>query len=167
MGLRHGRALDLSWNPLSIPTSGMKLSDPYNRSMTLSGKTALVTGASRGLGRAIALRLARDGAAVAVNYLERAATAESLAEEIRSGGGKAIAVQANVGDAAEVRAMVERAVRELGPFDILINNAGVMRRGDIGDFDFSQMEGMRNTNVDGLVNATRAVIDGMKQRRFG
>jgi 3-oxoacyl-[acyl-carrier protein] reductase len=135
--------------------------------MPLTGKTALVTGASRGLGRAIALRLARDGAAVAVNYRERAATAESLVEEIRSGGGKAIAVQADVGDAAQVRAMVERATGELGPFDILINNAGVMRRGDLDDFDFSQMEGMRNTNVDGLVNVTRAVIDGMKLRKFG
>ena len=114
--------------------------------MTLSGKTALVTGASRGLGRATALRLARDGAAVAVNYRERAAEAESLAEEIRAGGGKAIAVQANVGDAAQVRSMVERAGRELGPLDILINNAGVARRGDLGDFDWSQMEGMRNTN---------------------
>src|SRR2546421_10700566 len=112
MGFRHGRALDLSRNPLPITTSGIKLSDPYNRAMTLSGKTALVTGASRGLGRAIALRLARDGAAVALNYRERGADAESLAEEIRSGGGKAIAVQANVGDAGQVRAMVERAVRE-------------------------------------------------------
>src|SRR5438094_8817629 len=120
--------------------------------MTLSGKTALVTGASRGLGRATALRLARDGAAVAVNYRERAAEAESLAEEIRSSGGKAIAVQANVGDAAQVRSMVERSVGELGPLDILFNNVGVMRRGDRGDVEFSKMEAMRNTKVDGLVN---------------
>jgi 3-oxoacyl-[acyl-carrier protein] reductase len=135
--------------------------------MTLSGKTALVTGASRGLGRAIAGRLARNGAAVAVNYRERAAEAESLVAEIRSLGGKAIAIQANVGDAAQVRSMVERTSRELGPLDILINNAGVLRRGDLADFDFSLMEGMRNTNVDGLVAVTRAVVDGMKQRKFG
>jgi NAD(P)-dependent dehydrogenase (short-subunit alcohol dehydrogenase family) len=135
--------------------------------MSLTGKTALVTGASRGLGRAIALRLAEDGAAVVVNYRERAAEAESVALEIVSKGGKAIAVQAPVADAAQVRSMVERAGRELGPVDILINNAGVMRRGDLGDFEWSQMEGMRNTNVDGLVNVTRAVVDGMKQRKFG
>src|SRR6266511_2800572 len=116
--------------------------------MTLSGKTALVTGASRGLGRAIAARLARDGAAVAVNYRERAAEAESLVEEIRSRGGKSIAIQANVGDAAQVRSMVERASSELGPLDILINNAGVMRRCDLSDSDYSQMEAMRKTNVD-------------------
>jgi NAD(P)-dependent dehydrogenase (short-subunit alcohol dehydrogenase family) len=135
--------------------------------MTLSGKTALVTGASRGLGRAIALRLALDGAAVAVNYRERAAEAESLSQEIRSKGGKAIALQAHVADRAQVQAMVERAGKELGPVDILVNNAGVMRRGDLGDFEWSQMEGMRATNVDGLVNVTRAVVDGMKQRKFG
>jgi NAD(P)-dependent dehydrogenase (short-subunit alcohol dehydrogenase family) len=135
--------------------------------MTLSGKTALVTGASRGLGRAIALRLALDGAAVALNYRERAAEAESVAQEIRSKGGKAIALQAHVADRVQVQAMVERAGRELGPVDILVNNAGVMRRGDLGDFEWSQMEGMRATNVDGLVNVTRAVVDGMKQRKFG
>jgi 3-oxoacyl-[acyl-carrier protein] reductase len=135
--------------------------------MSLSGKIALVTGASRGLGRAIALRLAQEGAAVAVNYRERVAEAESVAQEIRSKGGKAIALQAHVADAAQVRSMVERASRDLGPVDILVNNAGVMRRGDLGDFEWSQMEGMRATNVDGLVNVTRAVIEGMKQRKFG
>ncbi len=135
--------------------------------MSLSGKIALVTGASRGLGRAIALRLAQQGAAVAVNYRERAAEAESVAQEIRSKGGKAIALQAHVADAAQVRSMVDRASGELGPVDILINNAGVMRRGDLGDFQWSEMEGMRATNVDGLVNVTRAVVDGMKQRKFG
>jgi NAD(P)-dependent dehydrogenase (short-subunit alcohol dehydrogenase family) len=135
--------------------------------MSLSKKTALVTGASRGLGRAIALRLAQDGAAVAVNYRERAAEAESVAQEIRSKGGNAIALQAHVADAAQVRSMVERASQELGPVDILVNNAGVLRRGDLGDFEFSQMEGMRATNVDGLVNVTRAVIGGMKERKFG
>ena len=135
--------------------------------MSLSGKLALVTGASRGLGRAIALRLAHQGASVAVNYRERAAEAEAVAEEIRSKGGKAIALQAHVADAAQVRSMVERISRELGPVDILINNAGILRRGDLGDFEWSGMEGMRATNVDGLVNATRAVVEGMKQRKFG
>jgi NAD(P)-dependent dehydrogenase (short-subunit alcohol dehydrogenase family) len=135
--------------------------------MSLSGKIALVTGASRGLGRAIALRLAQEGAAVAVNYRERAAEAEAVAQEIRSNGGKAVALQAHVADAAQVQAMVERASRELGPVDILVNNAGVMRRGDLGDFKWSEMEGMRSTNVDGLVNVTRAVVDGMKERKFG
>jgi 3-oxoacyl-[acyl-carrier protein] reductase len=135
--------------------------------MSLTGKIALVTGASRGLGRAIALRLAQEGAAVGVNYRERAAEAEAVAQEIRSKGGKAIALQAHVADAAQVRSMVERICKELGPVDILINNAGVLRRGDLGDFEWSEMEGMRSTNVDGLVNVTRAVVDGMKQRKFG
>src|ERR1700676_4882301 len=135
--------------------------------MSLSRKIALVTGASRGLGRAIALRLAQEGAAVAVNYRERAAEAEAVAQEIRSKGGKAIALQAHVADAAQVRSMVERMSKELGPVDILINNAGVLRRGDLRDFEWSGIEGMRATNVDGLVNVSRAVVDGMKQRKFG
>ena len=126
-----------------------------------------MTGASRGLGRATALRLAQEGAAVVVNYRERSADAEAVAQQIRSLGGKAIAIQAHVVDRAQVHAMVERVEAELGPVDILVNNAGVMRRGDLGDFEWSQMEAMRATNVDGLVNVTRAVVEGMKRRKFG
>ncbi len=135
--------------------------------MSLSGRTALVTGASRGLGRAIALRLGKAGAAVAVNYRERGPDAEAVAAEIRSLGGRAIAAQAHVADREQVLAMVERVEKELGAVDILVNNAGVLRRGDLGDFEWSQMEGMRQTNVDGLVNVTRAVVEGMKSRKFG
>src|SRR6202521_970625 len=107
--------------------------------MSLSRKIALVTGASRGLGRAIALSLARKGAAVAVNYRERAAEAKAVAQEIQSLGGKAIAVQAHVADRAQVLAMAERTERELGPVDILVNNAGVMKPGDLADFAWDQM----------------------------
>jgi NAD(P)-dependent dehydrogenase (short-subunit alcohol dehydrogenase family) len=135
--------------------------------MMLQGKTALVTGASRGIGTAIALRLAREGAAVGINYRERAADAESLAAKIRAAGGKALPLAAHVGDAVAVRAMVEKLEGEFGPVDILVNNAGVFRRGDLADFDYSQMEGMRHTNVDGLVTVTRAVVPGMQARRFG
>ncbi|MEO7651573.1 MAG: glucose 1-dehydrogenase [Bryobacteraceae bacterium] len=135
--------------------------------MTLDGKTALVTGASRGLGRSIALRLAREGAAVCVNYRQRVDEAESLVAEIRALGRKAIAVQADIAEPGAAQAMADRARRELGVIDVLINNAGVFCKGDLGDFDFSQMEGMRRTNVDGLVHATRAVAGGMKERGFG
>ena len=135
--------------------------------MHLAGKTALVTGASRGLGRATALRLARDGAAVAINYQTRTAEAEDLAARIRADSGRALTVQADVGDAAQVRAMAERIANELGPIDILVNNAGKLAKGDLEDFDYSQMEGMRRTNVDGLVQVTRAVVEGMKTRKFG
>lgn len=135
--------------------------------MNLEGRTALVTGGSRGLGRAIALRLATEGAAVAVNYHQRAGEAESVAALIQQQSGRALAVQADVRELAEVRAMTERIARELGPIDILINNAGVLAKGDLADFDYSQMDGMRRTNVDGLVHVTRAVVDGMKQRGYG
>jgi NAD(P)-dependent dehydrogenase (short-subunit alcohol dehydrogenase family) len=133
----------------------------------LGDKTALVTGASRGIGRAIALRLAREGAAVGVNYRERGDDAEALVAEIRKSGGRALAARADIADPQAVRAMVDNLERELGPIAILINNAGVLRRGDLTDFDYSEMEGMRRTNVDGLVHVTRAVAPGMRTRHYG
>jgi 3-oxoacyl-[acyl-carrier protein] reductase len=135
--------------------------------MTLGGKTALVTGASRGIGRAIAWRLAQQGAAVGINYRERASGAESLAAEIRTAGGRGLALAADVADARAVEAIVAKLERELGAITILVNNAGVFRRGDLADFDYSEMEGMRRVNVDGLVQVTRAVAPGMQARGFG
>jgi 3-oxoacyl-[acyl-carrier protein] reductase len=135
--------------------------------VNLEGRTALVTGTSRGLGRAIALRLASEGAAIAVNYHHRPTEAENVVALIHQRSGRGLAVQADVGDAAQVRAMAERIARELGPIDILVNNAGVLTKGDLADFDYTQMEAMRRTNVDGLVHLTRAVVDGMKLRGFG
>ena len=133
----------------------------------LKGRIALVTGASRGLGRAIAVRLAQAGAAVGVNYREQAEAAEEVAREIRACGGRALTVRADVADAAQVRDMVVRVVSELGDVDILVNNAGVYQRGDLGDFDPGQLEAMRQVNVDGLVTVTYAVAGRMKERGFG
>jgi len=133
----------------------------------MTPRVALVTGSSRGIGRAIALRLARDGAAVAVNYREKRDEAEKVVEAITKAGGKAVAIPGDVAVAADCTRLVETARQALGPIHILVNNAGVFRKGDLDDFDFSQMEGMRNVNVDGLFRVTRAVIDGMKARRWG
>jgi 3-oxoacyl-[acyl-carrier protein] reductase len=131
------------------------------------GQTALVTGASRGLGRAIARRLGQEGAAVCVNYVARETEAEAAVNEIRSAGAQAIAVRADIGDPAQVQQMVDRTARELGPVSILVNNAGVSLRATLETFDPRAMDRMRRTNVDGLIHTTRAVMAGMKERRFG
>jgi NAD(P)-dependent dehydrogenase (short-subunit alcohol dehydrogenase family) len=135
--------------------------------MSLSGQTALVTGASRGLGRAIARRLAREGAAVWVNYVARSADAENVVQEIRSVGGRASAVRADIGDPAQVHEMMNRVTGELGPLSILVNNAGVVIRGTLETFTPADLERMRRTNVDGLIQVTRAAISGMQERRYG
>ena len=135
--------------------------------MSLSGQTALVTGASRGLGRAIARRLARDGAAVCVNYVTRSAEAESLVAEISASGGRAIAVRADIGDPPQVEKMMREIGVGLGPVSILVNNAGVAYRATLETFDPAGMQNMRRTNVDGLIHVTRAVVPAMKERRYG
>jgi len=104
---------------------------------------------------------------VAVNYRERRREAESLVHEICASGGRAIAVQADVGDAGAVKEMVQTVAAELGAIEILVNNAGVSLKGELEDFDYSRMDGMRRTNVDGVVNVTRSVVEGMKARRYG
>jgi 3-oxoacyl-[acyl-carrier protein] reductase len=135
--------------------------------MNLEGRTALVAGASRGIGRAIALRLVREGTAVAVNYHHRAAEAENVVSLIRGQSGRAFRGTGGPGGRRPGSGMTDRITRELSPIDILINNAGLLVKGDPADFDYAQMEAMRRTNVDGLVYVTRATVDGMKLRAFG
>jgi 3-oxoacyl-[acyl-carrier protein] reductase len=130
-------------------------------------RVALVTGSSRGIGRAIALRLARDGAAVAVNYRERRDQAEEVVDLIERSGGHAVALAADLASAEDCARLVEAARQALGPIDILVNNAGVFRKGDLAEFDFAQFHGMREINVDGLVRVTRAVAGDMQTRRWG
>src|SRR5207249_11615468 len=107
--------------------------------MSLEGKTALVTGASRGLGRAIARRLAQEGAAVGVNYSRSAREAEDLVEEIRKSGGRALPLCADVSVALQVSSTVETREGALGPVDVLSNNAGVMERADLGASTYTRM----------------------------
>jgi 3-oxoacyl-[acyl-carrier protein] reductase len=132
-----------------------------------SEQTALVTGASRGLGKAIARSLAQHGAAVCVNYVARRAEAEALVNEIRTAGGRAVAARADVGDSAQVEEMMGAAENELGPVSIVVNNAGAMHRATLDTFDAAGMDKMRRTNVDGLIHVTRAVMRGMRERRYG
>jgi 3-oxoacyl-[acyl-carrier protein] reductase len=135
--------------------------------MTWRDQVALVTGSARGIGRATAKLLAQRGAAVCINYAAHAAAAEQLVTEITRASGRAIAVAADVADAAAVTAMVSRTEKELGPLTILVNNAGVSWRGMLDDYDAAQVARMRRINVEGVINATRTVIGGMRQRRYG
>ena len=135
--------------------------------MSWSKQVALVTGASRGIGRAIALRLAREGAAVAVNYANRADEADTTAQTIRHAGGRAVTVQADVGDAAQIAPMVERVAHELDPVTILVNNAGVSVQAPLEGFDPAVMDRMRRVNVDGPIHLMRAVVPAMRERRYG
>ena len=133
----------------------------------MAPQVALVTGSSRGIGRAIALRLARDGVAVAINYREKRGEAEEVVGAITSAGGRAVAIGADLANPADCTRLVDSARQALGPIDILVNNAGVFRKGDLADFDFSLMDGMRNVNVDGLVRVSRGVVPDMKARGWG
>lgn len=135
--------------------------------MNLQGTTALITGASRGLGRAIALHLAAQGVKVAVNYRKERVLAEEVVAQIRVSGGQAEAIGGDVGVAAEADALVTGTEAALGPVDLLVNNAGIFRRSSIDDFNEDEFAEMRRINVDGLVYVTRAAAKGMKERRRG
>ena len=135
--------------------------------MAWRDQVALVTGGSRGIGRAAAQRLAKHGAAVCINYAAHADKANELVGQITRAGGRAIAAAVDVADAAAVAAMVSRTEKELGPLTILVNNAGVAWRGTLDDYDAEQVARMRRVNVEGVINATRAAIVGMRQRRYG
>jgi 3-oxoacyl-[acyl-carrier protein] reductase len=135
--------------------------------MDWTGQVAIVTGASRGIGRAIARRLAGCGAAICVNYATSEGEAEAVVAEIAGAGGRAVAVQADVADAGAVARMGERAAAELGPVSVLVNNAGVSSPGTLETYDRAAMERMRRVNVDGVIHTIRAVASGMQQRGYG
>jgi 3-oxoacyl-[acyl-carrier protein] reductase len=129
--------------------------------MRLEGKTAIVTGASRGLGRAIALAFAREGADVLVNYASREAQAREVAAAIEGLGRKAIVHRADVSDAGQVRAMVEAAVSGFGRVDILVNNAGItMPKGPLETAEV-EWDRVLAVNLTGVFLCSRAVVDGM------
>ena len=125
---------------------------------TLKGKVALVTGASKGIGAAIARELAANGAAVAVNYSGSKAEAETVVSEINKAGGKAVAVQANLSDPAAIGPLVDKTVKEFGPIDVLVNNAGVYDFGPIEQVSPEQFHKQFNLNVLGLLLATQAAL---------
>ncbi len=135
--------------------------------MQWAGQVAIVTGGSRGIGRAISRGLASRGAAVCVNYTARAAEAEALVAEISAAGGRAIAVQADVSDADAVARLVAHAGADLGPVSVLVNNAGVAAPATLDTYDPAAMDRMRRVNVDGVIHTVRAVMPGMRERRYG
>ena len=124
----------------------------------LQGKVALVTGASKGIGAAIARELAGRGAAVAVNYSGSKAAAEKLVAEIKSAGGKAIAFQADLSNPDSIGPFVEKVARELGPIDVLVNNAGVYEFSPIEAVTAEHFHKHFNLNVLGLLLTTQAAL---------
>src|SRR5438445_2740340 len=128
----------------------------------LAGKVALVTGGSRGIGAAIAKRLAGDGASVAVTYSKGADAASSLVKEIERGGGKAIAIQADAADADAVRNAVERTVTTLGRLDVLVNNAGTVMPMNVAETTLADFDRVFAVNVRGVFVATQAALKHMQ-----
>ena len=135
--------------------------------MLLDGKTALVTGASRGIGRAIALCLAAEGARVAINYAGNVKAAEEVKASVEAAGGTAILCQADIADSAAVEAMVAAVAKEFGTIDILVNNAGITRDTllmRMKDEDFAKV---LDTNLKGVFYCTKAVSKLMMKKRAG
>jgi len=135
--------------------------------MTLQGKTALVTGGSRGIGRAICLRLAQMGARVYINYVSGIAAAESVREEIIAAGGQAALLPFDVADAAGSNEAVKKMIAEAGTIDILVNNAGITRDGLLARMKEEDWDRVADTNLKGAFLGAKAVSKQMMKQRYG
>ena len=133
----------------------------------LNGWVALVTGGSRGMGRAFGVSLAVAGAAVAVNYLEKATEAKQVVDTIRGRGGEAMTVGADVSQSAAVTGMVAAVERELGPIDVLVNNAGLGLVRTVDDLTEADFDRTIAVNLKSVFLCTQAVIPGMRMRKWG
>ena len=132
---------------------------------TLGGKVALVTGASRGIGRACAIKLGALGARVAVNYNTSAAAADDVVARIKAGGGEATAAQGDVSDFATAQAVVKAAIAAHGRLDILVNNAGTTRDGLLATMTEEDFDAIIRQNLKSTFNCSRAVLRQMLKRR--
>lgn len=135
--------------------------------MKLESKVALVTGASRGIGREIALELAREGASVAVNYAGSEAKALELVDEIKAMGTEAIAIQADVSNSESVNEMVKQTIEQFGKLDILVNNAGITKDNLLMRMKESEWDDVININLKGVFLCTKAVTRQMMKQRSG
>ncbi len=135
--------------------------------LQLKGKSAVVTGGSRGIGRSIAINLARLGASVAVNYTSNSAAAEETVKEITGSGGKAIAIAANVAQAQQANTLIESAAEQFGTVHILVNSAGITRDGLLMRMKDEEWQQVIQTNLTGVFNCTRAVSRIMLKQRWG
>jgi 3-oxoacyl-(acyl-carrier-protein) reductase len=133
----------------------------------LEGQVAVVTGASRGIGRACAIELARHGADLVLNYVSNADAAESCKAEIEALGVKAVIVQADVSVAAEAEALIDTAVEQFGKVDILVNNAGINRDRTISRLSVEEWDEVISTNLSGMFYCTRAAVPGMREHNYG
>ena len=127
----------------------------------LAGKSALVTGGSRGIGAAIAKRLAKEGAEVAITYSSSPERAQQLVDEIEKAGGRALAIKADGADQSAVRGAVQQTAKEFGKIDILVNNAGVLALGPIADFPPDDFERALSVNVRSVFTATQEAVRHM------
>ena len=135
--------------------------------MKLEGRKAVVTGASRGIGRAIALALADEGADVAVNYMSSEAAAQAVVREIEKRGRRALAVRADVSDFPDTFRMAQEVLREFGHLDILVNNAGINSDKTFTKMDHASWRKVLGTNLDGVFNCTKVFVDGMLAHGYG
>ncbi|MCS7233230.1 MAG: 3-oxoacyl-[acyl-carrier-protein] reductase [Synergistetes bacterium] len=135
--------------------------------MSLLGKVALVTGASRGIGRAIAIELASRGVKVAINYAKSEKLAQEVLERIREGGGEAIAIKANVASEEEVKMMFEEVSSKLGEVDILVNNAGIVKDTLLLRMKIQDWQEVIEVDLTGVFLCSREAIRGMLKKRWG